>query len=327
MGPLEIQFANAVNAHAAIDFARKYAMFPANSAKGYGDPILTKVTNLEGAFSGFRHTKVSVTGGKARVELQEVETQRGKAVRVVPTLMRQGATDGFPAYFLAWDPTGGTVELTLPNRNPDLPEEQHPRFFFTAALSGCSVIFTGGQENPTIYHCGVSEHGAPSFKNAAAFWRHMILLCQRTGISGAQGEITSVDKTQYMDPKIVKGKLKKQLSPEMVDELERRYEGRIVAENWARWGMVFGVRPKGGRRWEFYLQKNYQISFSLWEDFEEEFIEHKKVLGIFTKKIKKTKTSQAWRRKPTESFPEVVQKIYPGVGQTPPMTSGTDFVA
>ncbi|MHC4681656.1 MAG: hypothetical protein ACYTEK_23540, partial [Planctomycetota bacterium] len=57
--------------------------------------------------------------------------------------------EGFQAYFLPWDGRGGAVHMTLPAGGH--------RHFFTAALSGCSVMVAGAPNNPTVYHAGVDS--------------------------------------------------------------------------------------------------------------------------------------------------------------------------
>ena len=82
---------------------------------------------------------------------------------------------GLPAYFLPWDDRGAVVRMTIPNKRTSLSEKQHPKLFFTACLSGCSVFFSGDQENPTIYHAGTGSERKPVGSN---FYEELILRCR-----------------------------------------------------------------------------------------------------------------------------------------------------
>ena len=178
-------------------FARQYAMLPGDAARGYRPDPNTE-TQLDGVFEGFRHTQMSPGQKIATVTMTKGPTSRGDAVSVRASL----AGAGLPVYFLPWDARGAAVEMTIPSRNPDLPERTHPRFFFTAVLSGCSVFFRGNRQYPTIYHCGTSGKtggGAPTEGESNAFFDRLLKTARFLGVGARpSGRAKMVRSTDYM---------------------------------------------------------------------------------------------------------------------------------
>lgn len=81
----------------------------------------------------------------------------------------QPDTSWIPIHWLPWY-TLRIMEYSIPitpSNLVDPPEQDFPRFFFTAGINGCSVFVRGQSTNPTVYHAGITGNlGRP----AGAFW-------------------------------------------------------------------------------------------------------------------------------------------------------------
>ena len=184
----------------AVALAKKYSFFPGNAAQGFMLNTDVKAKPLKGDFEGFKRSHVKDDKVIARVTLTLGLTDRGECLKVGPKL---GGDSGVPVYFLPWDAKGAAVRMTIPDADPALPEDQHPKIFFTAVLSGCSIIFKGSPQNPTIYHCGTEggDAGTPTpsdttkFSNSNDFFRKML---SGHGYRPIGAQISSND---YMIPK------------------------------------------------------------------------------------------------------------------------------
>lgn len=290
-------------------FANRYSMLPANAADGYVPSNENQWTT--GQYEGFRHTVVDLRQGIARVSLEERLTDRGQAVVVKPSLT---ASTGLPVYFLPWDNRGAAVELTIPNRDPALPEAQHPKVFFTAVLSGCTIMFKGTAQNPTIFHCGTAgETGGQLATHGESnqFFRDMLERANMFGV-GTTGQIqTQVKSTDYMhstrNPSAHVGGLEQNVKKTM----EQRYRGRMKVEDVSAWGIVFGVR--NGRDWKFYLQENATIYYRTIDDFIE--THKKKYLGGLITRRKEVKVRRVnMDRSHAIAKPIELKRIFPGTG-------------
>jgi hypothetical protein len=85
------------------------------------------------------------------------------------------------------------ISLTIP---PMPPNGGGTRYFFTAAINGCSVFFKGTPQSPTIFHAGgktVKPGSDP--KQGAEFWREMMKTRTETKTGKTLGE---VNKTMYV---------------------------------------------------------------------------------------------------------------------------------
>ena len=84
-------------------------------------------------------------------------------------------TPGYvPTYFLPWA-DDFAIRLTIPPMGQRTGKgRSDPGNFFTAAISGCSVIFQGTPDNPTIYHCGGNSGYAGDLDDGAAFWEAVV---------------------------------------------------------------------------------------------------------------------------------------------------------
>ena len=293
-----------------------HAMCPRDAAAGYR-PAPNTETQLDGVFSGFRHTQISPHHKIATVTMKMEETDRGEAVRVTASL----GGSGLPVYFLPWDSRGAAVELTIPSRNPDLPEKTHPRFFFTAVLSGCSVFFAGNRQYPTIYHCGTAggTDGASTDGDSNKFFRRLLTRAHQLGLGTPRtGRGMMVRPTDYMVAKGRSGQAVQELTDDMMKALDALYRGRVLVTRTSMWGMVFGVREE--RDWTFYLQRNLSVRHKTWGDVVKE---RNKLLRLFKKEPIRTR---GWSEKAKlKAVPVALTQVYPGGGQTTKMLDSVRF--
>jgi hypothetical protein len=300
----------------AVGFARGNAMIPGDQAHQYSSSLDT-VSELEGFFEGFRHTQMSPGQKIAHITMSRGLSSRGSgAVKVIPSL--GGA--GLPVYFLPWDPRGAAVEITIPSRNPNLPERTHPRFFFTAVLSGCSVFIKGDPQFPTVYHCGTAggNVGTSTQGNSNDFFERLVRTSKFRGIGARPtGQLHKVKSSDYMRAKSGANPALEALTDEVMDNLKRHYAGRVMITDVTPWGCVFGVRDE--RNWAFYLQQNCTVIYKRWEDVEREIVRKKKVLGIFTKNVTKSYITRGLSGEVAVARNMGVTQLFPGRRQTTPM--------
>ncbi|HVK10409.1 MAG TPA: hypothetical protein VM597_16700 [Gemmataceae bacterium] len=312
--PIETDFINN-----AKDVAKRYSFLPANAAAGY-DLTATTQTDLDGAFAGFRHTVVNNDQKVARVTLQITMTNRGEACTVRPSL---NATAGIPVYFLPWDERGAAVEMTIPNLNPALSEDNHPRFFFTAVLSGCSILFKGTAQRPTIYHCGTggtTGGGAPTVGDSNTYFLNLLrdvelkgLGRTDTGLPHAPRQVLSSD---YMVRAANDGAAPT-LDANLRTAVTNHFGGRMVLEEVVLWGSVFGLRPAGSRDWKFYLQQNATVQFKPMEAVLQDIeVKQKKKFGPFTytKKHMETRSRFHYGNMKAIAKPIQLTQVFPGAG-------------
>lgn len=154
------------------------------------------------------------------------------------------------AYFLPWL-NNNIISLTI----PQMPQfGGGPRYFFTAAISGCSIFIKGTEQSPTIYHAGGTT-GRPKPKAGAKFWRDMM----QTHNATMGPNVAEVNKTMYVTDK--KDKAEGTANSRKFREwLKGNVGGQFLIEDVAPTGCVMGVRTGG--LWKFYLQENATITYS-----------------------------------------------------------------
>ena len=291
------------------EFAGKYAFYPEDKAAGYVPQHEQQLTI--GKFKGFRHTVVDQARGIARVQLNKgMHNVRGEVVMIQPSLT---TTVGLPVYFLPWDRRGAAVELTIPNANPTLPDHQHPRFFFTAVLSGCSIMFKGTQQNPTIFHCGTGGVGVdevPTQGDSNQFFLDLLNRLSTFGIGTAGPVVQQLRSDQYMVPRLG-SPAKDQLEKDVNTAMDALYKQRVKMVNTTAWGVVFGFRAPNSRDWKFYMQQNVTIQFFEMHDVLQTVV--KKKLGGLIKTTRQVNTRQQGAfhnvAKPIE-----LTRVFPGGG-------------
>ncbi len=80
-----------------------------------------------------------------------------------PSLSTVGSRAGYiPIWWLPWNGAGAVVKLKIEDANtatfpvgPGVAPIPNPKFFFTAAVNGCSVIIRGDDRGPSCYHAGI----------------------------------------------------------------------------------------------------------------------------------------------------------------------------
>ena len=157
------------------------------------------------------------------------------------------------SYFLPWlDDT--IISLAIPAYDSSQPFGSNPRYFFTAAINGCSVFIKGTPQAPVIYHAGGNTN-TKNPKAGARFWRDLMQSHNQT-----QGAIAAeVNKTMYVNDKKDKT-MGTPHSRAFKQWLESNQSGNYLIEDVAPTGCVMGVRNSGA--WTFYLQENVTVTYS-----------------------------------------------------------------
>lgn len=171
-------------------------------------------------------------------------------------------------WFLPWLPDH-IIGMRIPAGGPDL--------FFTAAINGCSVFFSGNPAWPMVYHAGTggsinaAKFGkrelpkasdlvkAAKKENAALFWRNLLHRVEpSTRLDPTLGE---VNKTHYVKDGTLGsfdgGHTTKRA--DIYDSLLRQLHPDLGIQLVVPWASVFGFRKQG--RWEFYLQENCTVRY------------------------------------------------------------------
>ncbi len=249
----------------ALHFMERHSVVPASEAQGYRarnvQPIEfpgMKIDGNELTTTQIRHTLV---GGDQRIAYVHLEQQynggRGWSYSLMASMNQKPGW--IPAYFLPWDEKGAAVEVNIPDKPAGTAEAQHPKLFFTAALSGCSVYVKGTPSEPTVLHCGIGGifTTPPEFESASDFWDLVIDLSEGFGFSNAYIERqAAVHNRDYMRPKKGGQGAADGHATAFKGKLEAKYAD-LQFEYVEPWGAVFGIR--NGTQWTFYLQENATI--------------------------------------------------------------------
>jgi len=153
-------------------------------------------------------------------------------------------------------------QLTINNVN-----HPNPGLFFTAALSGCSVIVVGDPRNPSVYHGGSGNPVGGELQGhekTEAFWLRK---------AGRHGEIAnkplgSIGKTDYIS-ELIGGartdadRMDKQTTLSIQLKQNLVASGALAEVSLLPWGYVFGLRKDDGT-WVFYLVKCVSLSYYKW---------------------------------------------------------------
>jgi hypothetical protein len=184
----------------------------------------------------------------------QTESKRGKST--LKTLLRPAATaDTVPCYYLPWNPTGGAVELKIPDMGGGAVADNNPILFLTAALSGCSIYVKGPANSPTIWHCGTAANTTGA--TASAFWNSVM-----SQLGEDPAGIQAIHNRDYMVPmRGEKDEMKEaqQREKQVRKDLQSRFKKVIEVEEVRTWGAVFGVRR--GSNWSFYMQENCTVTY------------------------------------------------------------------
>jgi hypothetical protein len=165
------------------------------------------------------------------------------------TARRSG--DEIPIHWLPWgkEKVVTTQIPAVPRNLVEPDEDQNPRFFFTAGISGCSVFVKGPATSPTIFHSGTQ---GTLLRDAGEFWLEQLETA--TGGKVFESSIFSdVDKSQYMDR-----------NSQAVQAYVKWAQGEgsggntFTVELVNNFGCLFGIRY--GHHWSFYLQEAGLVS-------------------------------------------------------------------
>jgi len=317
-----------------VGLAKRYSFFPQGKAKNFAFDSDVNAKDLKGDFAGFTRSHVHDDKMISRVTLEIGRCDRGESLLVNPVI-GDGA-GGVPVYFLPWDQRGAAVRMEIPSLAPDLPVAQHPKIFFTAVLSGCSIIFKGTPQNPTIYHCGTEGlknqdggQGTPTprdsskYANSDAFFRQML---SGRGYRSVGGQIK---KTDYMVPTHGGGgDAIAQRESDFLTALkgQDQFKKGFILKSAVSWGACFGVR--NGADWKFYLQENASISYDTvkWvEVSREKEVTKKTLFSSKTTTSHYVTTQKSVTPGKVISRPLLVQRVFPGTGKAK-MTSSWDLL-
>lgn len=186
-----------------------------------------------------------------------------------PLATAPAKAERFPCWFLPWNPGGGLTHMTIPRTRwvhtkaaTNRPTAEPPAdatwgdfvdnspYFFTTALSGCSVFITGSADNPTVYHAGkgTSAYDHSTGKSQKIDLRTHWKDCFRDAdpAAFAQKAYSEVDKDHYSGP------------TKRVQDYQATLAGYDI-QNILSVGTVFGVRT--GLYWDFYLQEIARITY------------------------------------------------------------------
>ncbi len=243
----------------------RYSVAPVSVAEGYRSRNVSpinypgmKISGPEIEKTQIRHTLLDGDQSIAYVS-PELQYNGGRGWSVSMLASLKPKPDYVPAYFLPWDEQGAAVEINIPKKSATLPEDQHPKLFFTAALSGCSVYVKGTQDRPTIVHCGIGGvFTIPAdFPQSSDFWDLVLDLSETYGYSNAYvGKQAAVHNRDYMRPKKGPAGPADAHATSFKAKLDNKYRD-LRFEYVEPWGSVFGIR--NGTLWTFYLQENATV--------------------------------------------------------------------
>lgn len=190
-----------------------------------------------------------------------------------------------PMWYLPWM-SGKLVRMTIPakqnlNDRDANWDDRDPDLFFTAAINGCSVFVSGTQQNPTVYHGGVTG-GMLNLNDPIGHWRtlfNQLQLNPRNNWNSTVdfGEVTKlqyITKGTVATPKpglyktavaganmrVGSGKASTSNITDTTEDYVDYFNDRMKNKNfkladYQPWGAVFGVRDVNGN-WKFFLQEN-----------------------------------------------------------------------
>lgn len=312
--PIELHFTPAN----MLGYARKYSFYPPDQAEGYRAQGETQLT---GKFAGFRHTLVNDAQKIVRLSVRKQIDQmrnRGADFLVQPSLT---AVTGNHAYFLPWDSRGAAVELTIPRFALGDDATANPPIFFTAVLSGCSIIFKGSASKPTIFHCGTAGGGAgaDTVGDSNEFFRSMIRNIKGQGLGRSNyNTAAQVLSTDYMSTR-AGGGVAPGHEATFQTKLQTHYDMNLVIENVNMWGCIFGFRA--ATQWEFYLQENATISYRRFADIIRYAIAQKRPGGLDFTTLTPKELFAAKIPTIIRARPAVVTQVFPGGAGVATLTS------
>jgi hypothetical protein len=241
-----------------LEFMKKYTVTPVNHIGSHG----TKIGDLnqKGKVKVYQkdtyeYNQMGVGNLVGYLQFTKVphntvnSAQKGNIVVTGSYILNPSAVE---AYFLPWYDQK-IISLTIP---PMPTYGGGTRYFFTAAINGCSVFIKGSQQSPTIFHAGgktVKPGSDP--KDGAEFWRKMMKTRTETKTGKLMGE---VNKTMYVTDR--KDKFLGTANSRLFEQWLKQNPNGFRIEDVDPHGCVFGRREGG--LWTFYLQENVTITYT-----------------------------------------------------------------
>jgi hypothetical protein len=182
---------------------------------------------------------------------QSYSFERGTKLKNKNAVVLKVATaseESIDAYYLPWV-SQAVTSMTLPQQGEE-------KYFFTAALSGCSVFVRGNAVEPTVYHAG---NTGTAENEAVCLWDACM---KKLGRGHETPKYYGINKYDYIKEGagLLKGAKRKitQLEKEDMEyDVTPRYYGLTLI---SPAGCVVGIKDRQGR-WDFYLQERlcYQV--------------------------------------------------------------------
>lgn len=241
-----------------LAFMRKYTVTPANHIGSHGTTIGD--LNEKGKIKAYQNDTYeynqmglgNLVGYLHFTKISHDTVGPGQKGQLAVTGSYMADATAVEAYFLPWYDQK-IISLTIPT----MPTYGGgPRYFFTAAINGCSVFIKGTAQNPTIFHAGgktVKPGKDP--KDGAKFWREMMKTRTETKTGKLMGE---VNKTMYVTDR--KDKLLGTANSRLFEQWLKQNPNGFRIEDVSPHGCVFGRRESG--LWTFFLQENVTITYT-----------------------------------------------------------------
>jgi hypothetical protein len=271
----------------ALGFMKKYAVQPGDDIGNTGVKMTALESNLGNYF--FKNMHESKRVGYLNFDEQPSGGGAAGLGGLVKVTGRLNLVHGdVKSYFLPWK-TNEIIRLTIPARDAALIDDD-VKYFFTAAISGCSIFIKGTPKSPVIFHAG-GNTGESNPVKAAEFWREMM---EQHPLSA--GPVAEINKTHYVTDSQAHGVGVTAHSRQFETWLKATATRDLNVEGVAATGCVMGIRDLQDN-WSFYLQENVTITHSKFK---------KKLLGGFSK------TNTVVGSKTTSCRPMLFRKFFPG---------------
>jgi len=178
----------------------------------------------------------------------------------------QLSKDWFATYWLPWY-TSETYRITL---RPSKKNLLNADFFFTAALTGCTVHVDGDPWEPTVYHSNAASLPVKvplsKEKNAELYKMSTKVLHMESAIKASQIKFPKGASHYKPRSATVFDYAPDLVSPSDIDLLKKQQEKKLDAEPDsvmpALGATVFGVKSQTHGLWSFYYQSWTLINYS-----------------------------------------------------------------
>ena len=250
------------SAASALHLMRTYALHPPDDASGSNKTRGANVGTLHGAGGvDIRHGDM---GNRKVARLHFTRGDRGQITAneggdaLFGTASYLDAAPGTPVYWLPWDISGAIIKLAIPQMGARLGGRADPDRFFTAAINGCSIFFTGPRNAPTVWHAG-GDTGQTGPAAQALFWRNLMAGLGHVGVR-------EVNKEDYIKNSAVPDRTGTNFSTQAAEDyrtwIENTYSNVLEVEDIRPWACVMGIRDNAGD-WTFYLQENATVTYTV----------------------------------------------------------------